>query len=61
MIALAAIYNILIFINYKEAVNNLIYRAVWHIAINLEIGQLLINNIQEEKVLLLDVNFINSK
>ena len=61
MIASAAAYDILISTNYKEAVNDLIYGAVWHTIINLEIGQLLINNIWEEKVLSLDVNLISSK
>ena len=61
MIALAAIYDILIPTNYKEAINDLIYKAAQHTAINLEIRQLLTNNTQKEKVLLLDVNLINSK
>jgi len=61
MIALAAIHDILISINYKEAINDPTYRIVWRIIINLEIGQLLINNIWKEKVLLLNVNLINSK
>jgi len=37
MIALAAIYNILISTNYKEAINNPTYEAAWHITINFEI------------------------
>ena len=61
MIASAAAYDILISINYKEAVNDPTYGAAWRIAINLEIGQLLTNNIWEEKVPSLDVNLISSK
>ena len=37
MIALAITYDILISINYKEVINNLIYRVVQRIIINFEI------------------------
>ena len=61
MFTYATQINILIPTSYKEAVNDLKYSKQQKEAIELKVGQLLVNNTQEEGYPLEGVNLISTK